>query len=267
MAQFNNCQVILATLRREDALHKQNAWRDAVTSHKLLLTRHLMSQEDTAAPTESVTRMPLKALGLRTGMALQSRRLVDGATKKECQFFGAIESKGVMVGPMGPDGVKTELDEGEVCVIRGFTGQYEFSFLSKVLQTFEKPFAYALLAYPAQVDARLVRQSMRVKKSWPTMVQLPTTEALQEVKLLDISIQGAMVEAASGLAALGDVITVLIDTEVDGTPAQLRVGARICHNNKAAGGTTHFVGLAFKDLTQQDKLLLHFLTQAPTVTA
>ena len=227
-----------------------------------------MSHEETAAPTEAVTRLPLKALGLRTGMALQSRRLVDGATKKECQYFGAIESKGVMVGPMGPDGVKTELDEGEVCVIRGFTGQYEFSFLSKVLQTFEKPFAYALLAYPAQVDARLVRQSMRVKQSWTTRVELPVTsgalETELEVKLIDISLQGAMVESTSGLAAIGDIITVLIETEVDGTPAQLKVAARVCHNNKAVGGTTHFVGVAFKDLKQTDKLLLHFLTQTPT---
>lgn len=61
-----------------------------------------MSQDD---QTEAgVSRMPLKALGLRTGMALQTRRLVEGASKKESQFFGAIESKGVMVGPLVPTG-------------------------------------------------------------------------------------------------------------------------------------------------------------------
>ena len=252
-----------------DTTRIERARRDAVISPHLLFLSLPMSLEEPAAPTETVARMPLKALGLRTGMALQSRRLVDGATKKECQYFGAIESKGVMVGPMGPDGVKTELDEGEVCVIRGFTGQYEFSFLSKVLQTFEKPFAYALLAYPAQVDARLVRQSMRVKKTFATRVELPafagTADAELEVTLIDISIQGAMVEASSGLAAIGEIITVIMDAEVDGAPAQLKVAARICHNNKAVGGTSFFVGLAFKDLTQQDKLLLHFLTQTPNV--
>ncbi|MBP8184201.1 MAG: hypothetical protein KAX88_08875, partial [Rhodoferax sp.] len=84
-----------------------------------------MSQSDNASA--AVSRLPLKALGLRAGMALQTRRLVEGASKKESQYFGAIESKGVMVGPLGPDGVKTELEEGEVCVVRGFTGQYEFS--------------------------------------------------------------------------------------------------------------------------------------------
>lgn len=222
---------------------------------------------DTETAPENVARLSFKALGMRTGMALQTRRLVEGASKKESQFFGAIESKGVMVGPMGPDGVKTELEEGEVCVVRGFTGQYEFSFLSKVLQTFEKPFAYALLAYPSQVDARMVRQSLRTRTSWPTRVgavgaDAGADQAPHAVKLLDLSLQGAMIEAPLALGAIGDVIPLKMFVDVDGAPAVLSVKARICHNNKSMAVPGFFVGLAFTDLTQQDKLLLHFLTQA-----
>ena len=225
-----------------------------------------MTYVDTGVAPESVVRLPFKSLGMRTGMALQTRRLVEGASKKESQYFGAIESKGVMVGPMGPDGARTELEEGEVCVVRGFTGQYEFSFLSKVLQTFEQPFAYALLAYPAQVDARLVRQSMRTKTSWPTRVKLPALAAgaddiTLEVTLLDLSLQGAMIEAPSPLGAIGDVITVQMNVQVDETPATLELAARICHDHKSSNSPTHFLGLAFKDATQHDKLLLHYLTQ------
>lgn len=225
-----------------------------------------MMYMDTETTPENVARLPFKSLGLRTGMALQTRRLVEGASKKESQFFGAIESKGVMVGPLGPDGAKTELEEGEVCVVRGFTGQYEFSFLSKVLQTFESPFAYALLAYPAQVDARRVRQSMRTKTSWPTRVKLSAAFGITHgdtcnVTLLDLSLQGAMIEASSHLGTVGDVIGVHMNVRVDEAPAILNVAARICHSNKPNGGTAHFIGLAFKDTTQQDKLLLHYLTQ------
>ena len=225
-----------------------------------------MTNAEAAPPVENVSRLSFKALGMRTGMALQTRRLVEGASKKESQFFGAIESKGVMVGPMGPDGVSTELEEGEVCVVRGFTGQYEFSFLSKVLQTFEKPFAYALLAYPAQVDARLVRQSMRTKTSWPTRVQLggnATVPVAQTVdaSLLDLSLQGAMLEAPTGLGTIGDVIGVQMHVQVDGSPAILNLAARICHNNKSVSANSYYIGLAFKDVNQQDKLMLHYLTQ------
>lgn len=227
-----------------------------------------MSTED--SPPSDVSRMPLKALGLRTGMALQTRRLVEGASKKESQFFGAIEGKGVMVGPLGPDGVQTELDDGEICVVRGFTGQYEFSFLSKVLQTFQKPFAYALLAYPPMVDARLVRRSMRTQTSWPTTVYIPPKSTLPvpdplEATLVDISMHGAMIKTDSAPGAVGDMVTVCFAVTFDNSPVELRVAASICHCNRTAADPALCVGLAFRDLTQQDKLLLNYVTQTPNM--
>jgi c-di-GMP-binding flagellar brake protein YcgR len=208
-----------------------------------------------------VNRLPLRSLGLRTGMALQTRRLVEGASKKESQYFGAIEGKGVMVGPLGADGDQTGLEEGEVCVVRGFTGQYEYSFLSKVLQTFEKPFVYALLAYPAQVDAKLVRQSMRIKTSWPAVAE--GSQGRQDVTLIDISMAGAMIKAATSLATVGQEIALTLSVKVDDAPLQLRLKASVCHNNKASYEDAVFMGLAFRHLTPQDKLVLNYMTQSP----
>lgn len=228
--------------------------------------KYNMNNNTTSKP--AVTRLPLKELGLRPGMALQTRRLVEGASKKESQFYGAIESKGVMVGPQGPEGEKTELEEGQICVVRGFTGQYEFSFVSKVLQTFEKPFAYALLAYPADVDARKVRQSMRTRASWPTTVRTTAPEGSATAQtlgasLVDISMQGAMISTPSTLAAIGDTIHINIAAMVEEVATNLPLTATICHNNKSKDGDCYYIGMAFKNLSQQDKLVLHYLTKMP----
>jgi c-di-GMP-binding flagellar brake protein YcgR len=142
--------------------------------------------------------------------------------------------------------------------------------VSKVLQTFEKPFVYALLAYPAQVDARLVRQSMRVKSSLPTSVRMENKDAPSQphnvdVSLVDISVAGAMIKADSSLAAIGETLSICISVNFEGTPNQLVLQAKVCHNNKSASGEGYFIGLAFKNLTQNDKLVLHYVTQtAPT---
>jgi hypothetical protein len=88
-----------------------------------------MSQETGENP-QNVVKLSLKALNLRPGIALQVRRLVEGASKTEAQLYGAIEKRGVMVGPQGPEGEETGLREGEICIVRGFTGQHEFSFNS-----------------------------------------------------------------------------------------------------------------------------------------
>lgn len=219
-----------------------------------------MNQETTASP-PNVLQLSLRELGLRTGIALQVRRLVEGATKKEGQLFGAIENKGVMVGPQGPEGEETGLTEGDVCIVRGFTGQHEFSFVSKVLQTFQKPFVYALLAYPAQVDARLVRQSMRTRTTWPATAQ--AGDRLHEGRLVDISMQGAMISTAAACATVGATITLGIQARVEGEPTSLTLKAVVCHSHKAQAGDAHFTGMAFQGLTQQDKLVLHYLTKAP----
>jgi hypothetical protein len=213
---------------------------------------------------EDVSRLSLRSLGLKPGMAVQTRRLVEGASKKEAQYFGAIEGKGVMVGPLGSEGARTGLVEGEVCVVRGFTGQYEYSFLSKVLQTFEKPFAYALLAYPAQVDARLVRQSLRTKCSWPTTALTPRPDGSSqstEVQLIDLSVSGAMIKAGSSLAPIGSSICLSMSAVVDKAPVELHLNASVCHNNRAQYEDAYFIGMAFKGLTPNDKLVLSYLTQ------
>jgi hypothetical protein len=220
---------------------------------------------------DTVLRMPLKALALRSGMALQTRRLVEGTSKKEAQYFGAIEGKGVMVGPHSSDATQTGMEAGEVCVVRGFTGQYEFSFISKVLQTFEKPFAYALLAYPAQVDAKKVRQSLRTKVSWPTTARplaanasaAPDGLTAQLVDLVDLSTDGAMVRADQVLGTVGQYVELVMDLEVEGRPARLQLRGRICHHNRASDADHYFVGLAFEGTSQNDRLLLNYALQNP----
>ncbi|MCZ8295030.1 MAG: PilZ domain-containing protein [Hylemonella sp.] len=220
-----------------------------------------MNQAAIETQRNDVLQISLKELGLRPGIALQVRRLVEGASKKEGQLFGAIENRGVMVGPQGPEGEDTGLTEGDVCIVRGFTGLHEFSFISKVLQTYEKPFVYALLAYPTQVDARQVRQSLRTKTSWPVTVRIG--ELKLDGQLLDISMQGAMISTPTATAAVGKTLDLSIGAVVEGEPTDLALKATVCHARQAADGGGHFTGMAFHGLSQQDKLLLHYLTKPP----
>ena len=211
-----------------------------------------------------VSTMPLRSLRLRPGMALQTRRIVEGASKKESLFLAAIEGKGVMVGPVGPEGASTELEEGEICIVRGFTGQHEFSFVSKVLRTFETPFAYALLQYPKHADARLVRQSMRIKASRPAVVLIaegskPGDPLPWDVTLIDISMAGAMIKSVANLAPVGSTVRLAFAVDFEGSTVQLVLSGAICHNNPASGQDGYFMGLAFRNLTQHDKLVLHYM--------
>jgi len=222
-----------------------------------------------------VDQLPLKAMGLKPGMALQTRRLVEGASKTEAQYYGAIESKGVMVAGLG--NAVSGLHMGEICVVRGFTGQFEFSFVSKVLQTFEKPFAYALLAYPSHVDARKVRQSLRTRVSWPCTVvaEAPRNPgdalaAATTANLVDLSPFGAMIRmgAASGaggssgsIGPIGSYIALSIHAEIESAALELRLRAKICHNNRAPDSDDFLIGMEFAEISGSDRQWLVRLAQ------
>jgi hypothetical protein len=216
-----------------------------------------------SAPADSsdVIKVSLKDIQVRPGIALQVRRLVQGASKTEAQLFGAIERRGLMVGPQGPEGQDTGLREGEVCIVRGFTGQHEFSFVSKVLQTYTQPFVYALLAYPEQVDARQVRQSMRTRANWPVTVY--AAGRTQAGELVDLSPQGAMLRTPEPTAVVGHYLRLEIHAQVEGEATGLAIKARVCHGSRLADGPACITGVAFEGLSPHDKLVLHYLTKAP----
>ena len=213
---------------------------------------------------KEVVKLPLKTLGLRSGMSIQTRKLGAGAAKKDRQFFGAIEGKGVMVSNVNTDNGDVEFIAGDSCLVSGFTGQFEFTFLTRVVQTFDKPFVYALLEYPSQTDARRVRQSMRVESSLPATVRLTPHETYSEetnVIVLDISDTGALVKTPLEFGVIGDIIYITMSTEIDYKPMEITLESRICHMRLAATNDAHLVGLAFKNVKDQDKLVLHFLTR------
>lgn len=208
----------------------------------------------------------LRALKLRPGIALQTQGLAPGSTKDEAQFLAAIEGKGVMVGPHGAAGGKSRLQPGAEYLVRGFTGQYDFSFSAQVIQTFEVPFAYALLVYPGVVQARMVRRSMRMKTSLPAKVSLPDKASFIEGTLIDVSTFGAMVHLPTTVGAMGDLLNLSVSVDFEGEPVHLTIPSTICHSNKAEPEGVN-VGLSFKAVSQSDKLILHYLAQTSTDSA
>lgn len=213
-----------------------------------------MSNESSPAAAD----ISLKSMKLRPGMSLQVQRMGQGE-RREAQFLAAIDGKGVMVGPHS-SGEATGMKAGEDYVVRGFTGQYDFSFAGRVIQTFEEPFTYALLAYPAAVQARMVRRALRMKTSLPALAT-PVGSPAATVTMIDVSTAGAMVKSPAVLGGVGAQVTLAFALDVDQTLTNIALAASICHSNRCDTGDGYNVGLAFKTVSSNDKLVLHYLVQ------
>jgi hypothetical protein len=150
---------------------------------------------------------------------------------------------------------------GEVFTIRGFTGLYDFHFTSTVLQsvdfTFKEPsYAYAVLTFPEVVEARKVRNSMRIKTSLPGSATPHGSSTPHPVTLVDLSIDGSLVHASSALGATGDLVRLDFSMGVEPDVARLLTLARVCHTNHDTGDEGVLTGLLFENMSAANRLAL-----------
>lgn len=207
-------------------------------------------------------RAPFASLDLKAGMAMQTQRLVEGAPKQDSQYFGVIAGLGVMVRPVGQTTPRSVLSPGDICMVRGFTGRYEYSFLSEVLQIAHEPCDYAVLSHPPHVETRMVRQSKRTKASWPTRVKPEGAARTVAVELVDIGTGGAMVQSETLKAQVGDMLEVKLELMVEHQALTVQLKAQVKHVSPSPLGKIRFFGLEFIAPSTQNFLALYYITQS-----
>ncbi len=199
----------------------------------------------------------LKTLRLRPGLFLQMQRMREGAPVHEAQFIAAIEGKGVMLTPSGMDSLKTEIIIGEEYLIQGFTGQTDFSFTAPALNVFKAPFAHVLFAYPATVQAKEVRKSMRMKTALPATISPAGQNNPVEVSIVDLSAAGAMILSPRSLGVIGSLFDLAFPIKFDDVHSNINIVAKLRHNN-LADYDGRKIGLSFENLSREHKLLLNY---------
>jgi c-di-GMP-binding flagellar brake protein YcgR len=211
------------------------------------------------------TALTLRALKLRPGMFVQTLPLKGVQTPHEAQFCAALEGRGIMLVPL-TNGDKFELKDGEMQTVRGFTGIYDFSFTSQVIQTFKHPFAYTLLAYPTEVRAKKVRNALRIRTSLPASI-LRNGDANSVVgTVVDLSVAGSMINSHDLLGAIGDHAALTFAIDFEQKKVDLHIQATVCHSNKCESGDGFRTGFSFKNLSRNDRMALQYFALAANET-
>jgi hypothetical protein len=170
-----------------------------------------------------------------------------------------IEDKCIMVVPVGTFSIKTGMKAGENFVIRGFTGQYDFQFATRVIQafdfTFREPcYAYAVLSWPDVVQARKVRNALRIRTSLQATLTGVASRQAQPVTIVDLSADGALVRSHDSAGAIGDLVSLEFSMGEDGALSYVVAVARVCHVHVGDDGCLS--GLLFEQISPQDRMLI-----------
>ena len=204
----------------------------------------------------------LKSLKLRAGMFLQAQRMEKNSPTYEAQFLGAVDAKCLFVVPVGTFSIKTGMKANEHFIVRGFTGTHDFQFQAKVIQAFdftfrEPAYAYAVLSFPETVQARKVRNSIRIKTSLQATATPRSGAAPLQVTIVDLSVDGALLRSDDEVGAVGDLVNVAFSLagDDDGTGAMSYVEAlaRICHCQIGKEDAV-LSGVLFENIGDRDRL-------------
>ncbi|MCF6281914.1 MAG: flagellar brake protein [Candidatus Polarisedimenticolaceae bacterium] len=153
--------------------------------------------------------------------------------------------------------------EGMTFTIRLLQGDAVLGFNAKVLHSATKPYPHIHLAYPDDVETKVVRNAQRVNSNLKASVRntqlMEEEEQYHKVTLVDISLTGARLECRELLGKVGDVLHINAPLRVCESEEFLRTLVNVCSvtpRETEDGERVYYYGVAFRMLSRIQKLLL-----------
>lgn len=233
------------------------------------------------APSQVALTMPLAAstdgddndnayefeeMKLPISSRMQLQAVSEQSTERfPAKYLGHIKGVSLLVTTPIVDDKVLFVREGQVFIVRAFTGKTAFGFTASVLRACNAPVPYLHLSYPKQLQGVEIRATKRLAVNIPATSQTLTNTHAQTLPclLINVSPTGALVAAAQALGNSGDAIRLAfrinlgpIDGNIEATGIIRSITPQEDATDKAF--SVHH-GVQFKGLQQLDILLLHSL--------
>lgn len=196
-------------------------------------------------------------LNPRSGIAVRIETKVPKG-RYSVRLIGVHEQMAVLVS--APKTRKVLYTEGAILAVKMLVGNHLVSFSSRLLKVQSEPFAYWVLSYPSQLETQPFRQHTRVPLHLPVVVDQDEQVLHQPIKALcvDMSLQGASLEASHAMASVGETIHVTARVSVAGINQVILVAAKV---RSVMQTETHPLsvyrhGVAFEALEDDTRLVI-----------
>lgn len=206
-------------------------------------------------------------LNLKTGQPMQLQHTRIAHSRLHTVLIGYLVQHSVIVStpPMsrGKDGF--EIVEGDQFVCRAFAGRHAFAFQTVVLRAAHLPYPHLHLYYPEKVEAVVIRKANRVPMKRAVSLVKDGAEGgtSESATLLDLSLTGAGLAAASEIGAASDTLELHVPDAEQQPGARLKAiirKVRPAENESDAGAQFHY-GIEFIDVTPEQTRALQELIQ------
>ena len=202
----------------------------------------------------------LDEISLHIGESWQLQLLSDFEQRRYyVKLVGYMKGTSVIVTTPTQDNRALLIREGQVFIVRAFSGKSAYAFKTSVLKSMGAPFPYLHLAYPETVRGMIVRQNQRIMVSIITVI-IPRREGLNKASgmIRNVSKSGASLQTRANLGQSGDRTNLAFQLNIEGNDYLLSIEAiiRAIRPPGPNGGDLTEFGFQFLDVKPIDQLVL-----------
>lgn len=190
--------------------------------------------------------------------------------KHTVRLIGFYENVSILISPPYENGLSLPLCEGEMIVVKAFSGQHAFGFTSTLDTIIRQPFHYLHISYPEKVQGMMIRKFPRVQTKLQCSVDGRTNDVHASCIITDLSLNGASIYSAQPLGEKGDPINIALQIDPMGLLSNLIIESLIRSVSKEASDHPDFkmhYGVEFQGLDPNQKMILSSYIYEETLRA
>jgi c-di-GMP-binding flagellar brake protein YcgR len=177
-------------------------------------------------------------------------------------LIGYLADQGVIVSTPVLNGSVMLIREGQIFVVRLFSGKSAYAFTATTLKVTNTPFPHLHLSYPKEVRGLVVRGSSRARANIICHASNAHGNGFACVAR-DISMGGALIAVKEKVGEVGDKLSLKLRVKISDAEHVLILDCIIRSSNNSKPSTdetpTVLHGLSFENISTQDTLVISAL--------
>lgn len=202
--------------------------------------------------------MKFEGLKLLPGSPLQLQFKHSPDIRERSMLVGYIRKNSVIVSTPTVNGGARAVKVGEQLNVRLFSNECNsaIAFSSQVIHVTVSPTPLLYLDYPSDIATGEVRKAARIATNLISTVKIDGKSL--SATIVDLSTTGCRLDSQHPLGELGSKFTLVTKMDAAGSPHIVQLHCEIKALINEDGGQNHYIyGLAFGDLKDEAKLILH----------
>lgn len=191
----------------------------------------------------------------------------NAVTRFTVKMIGFLKNKSIIVSAPMIDGGAPRIRDGQVFIVRAFTGKTAYAFTASAMKSVFFPYPYLHLSYPTQVRSTVIRQGSRATVKIIASVTIGNPEQTAAAVLNDLSTGGASGVIKKNIGEKGDAGFIKFKVKAAGNDEILNLNVILRSVESIENEDGYRYGFQFVDLDTQSKLILSAFVHQTLVEA